>query len=232
MVDFSYYDTLSNLIPGCIFLWGLSFFGPAANGNGLLIFLTGNEIVDGVLLLIVAYFIGHILQFFSKVIIEPLIKFFYWEGHFYSEIILLGPKKRIEPELLDRIVVYAETDLKLPHDKLVLLKDNEILTNEIKAKEARKISNLIYRMIDARTSDTKGEKAQLQNTFYSFFRNFSMCFLALLLFDLGFIILGLMSINPRNIFSIIIVIIMSAIFLYQAKQRAELYIKGLFWSFV
>lgn len=232
MVDFSYYDTLSNLIPGCIFLWGLSFFGPAGNGNGLLIFLTGNDIVDGVLLLILAYFVGHVLQFFSKMIIEPILKYFFWEGHFYSEIILLGPKKKIEPELLDGVVAYAETDLKLPHEKLDLLKDKEILTNESKAKEARKISNLIYRKIDARTTDTKAQKAQLQNTFYSFFRNFSMCFMALFLFDLGFIILGLMPLNPRNLFSIFLVIAMTAIFIFQAKQRAELYVKGLFWSFV
>src|SRR5208283_2603823 len=195
MVDFSYYDTLSDLIPGCIFLWGLSFFGPAANGNGLLIFLTGNDIVDGVLLLIIAYFVGHVLQFLSKMIIEPILKAYFWEGHFFSEIFLLQSKKKIEPELLDRVVAYAEKELKLPHDRLALLSDGEILTNEIKAKEARKISNLIYRMIDARTSDTIGQKAQLQNTFYSFFRNFSMCFAAIFIFDLGFVLIGLMPLN-------------------------------------
>lgn len=232
MVDFSYYDTLSNLIPGCIFLWGLSFFGPAANGNGLLIFLTGNDIVDGVLLLILAYFIGHVLQFFSKLIIEPILKYYFWEGHFYSEIVLIGPKKKIETELFDRVMKYAETKLQLPHEKLELLKDTDIIANEQKAKEARKVSNLIYRLIDARTSDTQGAKAQLQNTFYSFFRNFSMGFTAIFLFDLGLIILGLMPLNQRNLISVFFVISIAVIFLFQAKQRAELYVKGLFWSFV
>jgi hypothetical protein len=231
MVDFSYYDTLSNLIPGCIFLWGLSFFGPLANGTGLLIFLTGNEIVDTVLFLIVAYFVGHVLQFFSKLIIEPLIKKTFWEGHFFSEIFLLGPMKKIEPELLVNVINYAEKNLNLPRDKLTLLNDNEILTNEIKKKEAMRLSNLIYRIIDAKLSDTtKGQKAQLQNTFYSFFRNFSMCFLALLLCDIGFVVMRIMIINFRNIFSLLVIVLMSIIFLYQAKQRAELYVKGLFWA--
>lgn len=101
MVDFSYYDTLSNLIPGCIFLWGLSFFGPLENGSGLLSFLTGNDIVDAVLFLMIAYVVGHVLQFFAKIIVEPLIKQIFWEGYFFSEIVLLKPMKKIEPELLE-----------------------------------------------------------------------------------------------------------------------------------
>jgi hypothetical protein len=231
MVDFSYYDTLSNLIPGCILLWGLSYFGPAGNGNGLLVFLTGNDIVDGVLLLILAYFVGHILQFLSKLIIEPTIKSIFWEGHFYSEIILLGPKNKIDPELFDRVITYAENELHLPRDKLELLNDEGILTNEVKAKEARKISNLIYRKIDAKTSDTVGTKAQLQNTFYSLFRNFSMCFICILSFNLGAILSGLISLDTHSIVNLILLSFFSVIFLFQARQRAELYVKGLFWSF-
>lgn len=231
MVDFSYYDTLSNLIPGCIFLWGLSYFGPAGNGNGLLVFLTGNDIVDGVLLLILAYFVGHILQFLSKLIIEPTIKSIFWEGHFYSEIILLRPKNKIDPELLDRVIAYAENELHLPRDKLELLNDEGILTNEGKAKEARKISNLIYRKIDAKTSDTVGTKAQLHNTFYSLFRNFSMCFICILSFNLGVILSGLISLDTHSIVNLFLLSFFSVIFLFQARQRAELYVKGLFWSF-
>jgi hypothetical protein len=231
MVDFSYYDTLSNLIPGCIFLWGLSFFGPLANSSGLLVFLSGNEIVDTALFLIIAYFVGHVLQFFSKLIIEPIIKKVFWEGHFFSEIFLIGPKKKIEPELLANVINYAEKNLNLPQDKLSILKDDKILTNEKKMNEAMRISNLIYRRIDARSIDTtKGQKAQLQNTFYSFFRNFSMCFLALFLIDIGFVIFGKMPLNLRNMFSFLVIVIMSIIFLFQAKQRAELYIKGLIWA--
>jgi hypothetical protein len=100
-------------------------------------------------------------------------------------------------------------------------------------KEAMRLSNLIYRLVDAKSSETtKGQKAQLQNTFYSFFRNFSMCFLALFLFDMAYVTMGIMDINLRNFFSLSVIALMSIIFLFQAKQRAELYVKGLFWSFV
>jgi hypothetical protein len=233
MVNFSYYDTLSNLIPGCIFLWGLSFFGPLANGNGLSIFLTGNQFVDPVLFLAIAYFIGHVLQFFSKLTIEPLLKKMYWEGHFFSEIFLLGPLGKCEPELLSRTIIFAENELKFPKEMLSLLNDNEILTNEIKKKEAMRISHSIYRIIDAKSYDSsKGQKALLQNTFYSFFRNFTICFVGILILNSIFALMGLMDLNIRNVFNFLFISLMIVIFFHQAKQRAELYVKGLFWSYI
>lgn len=231
MVNFSYYDTISNLIPGCIFLWGISFFGPLNTESGILSILTGNDIVDVVLFLVVAFFVGHIIQFFSKKIVEPMIKKIFWDGHFYSELVLLKPMKKIEPELYENVINYAKQDLKISLEKLDLLKDNEVISDEDKRKNAMKISNLIYRMIDAKIVETRKEtKAQLQNTYYSLFRNFSMCFLALLSLNIVFFIMGLIPLNPSSIFNIFFMLILIVIFAIQAKERAELYINGLFWS--
>lgn len=227
MENFTYYDTLSNVIPGTIFLWGIFFFGPTADPTGLSVIFTGNPIVDPILFLIIAYFVGHILQFFSKFIIEPLIKKIFWKGHFFSEIFLIHSYNLAGNSLFDKIISYAEIELKIPSEELSVLK------NPNENERAYSLSNLIYRQTDAKSYDSsKGQKAHLQNIFYSFFRNITMCFVLITLFDAIFMIVGIMSINPRNLFSFIISGFMTLIFLYQTKTRGELYVKGLFWSFV
>lgn len=227
MAEFSYFDYLVNFVPGGIFLMGLSF----ALGIEIMELLTSNQILGAILFLIVAYFTGHILQFFAEKIIQKLIKVIFWKNRFFSEIVLLKPLKKINNELFENVLVYAQRELKIPDNKLSLLKDENILQNDQKKKEAMEISQLIYRKIDAISSDTeKGKKAQIQNIFYSFFRNFSMCFLALCFFDVGFAVMGLIPFSQGNILFISFSAAVCVIFIFQARDRGELYVKGLFWS--
>jgi hypothetical protein len=230
MDNFSYYDTLSDLIPGIIFLWALSVLGPFST-NGLSLILTGNAIVDPILLLAIAYLTGHLLQFLSKYSIEPIIKRLFWNGYFFSEIFLIAVYKKCNETELNRYLTFAENELKIEREEISLLRDPSILSHEEKRKIASGISNTIYRIIDARSSDTsKGQKAQLQNIFYSFFRNFTMVFMIFGLLDLLSLLLHPMDITLKMVGITLLNFILTSIFLYQAKQRGESYIKGLFWS--
>jgi hypothetical protein len=227
MENFTYYDTLSNIIPGTIFLWGIFFFGPSGDPTGLSVIFTGNQIVDPILFLIIAYFVGHILQFLSKFIIEPIVKKIFWKGHFFSEIFLVQCYNYAGDSLFGKILLYAENDLKINSEELSVLKDSN------QKDAAYKLSNFIYRQTDAKSYDSsKGQKAHLQNVFYSFFRNITMCFFLIFVLDVIFLIVGSMSLNTRNIFSLLVSGSITLIFLNQTKTRGELYIKGLFWSFV
>ena len=131
MDKFSYYDTLSNLIPGLVFLWALSVLGPFST-NGLSLILTGNVIVDPVLLLAIAYLTGHLLQFLSKYSIEILVKQLFWGGYFFSELFLITAYKKCNEIEFNRYFAYAENDLKIPKEKLEILRDPQVIVDEKK----------------------------------------------------------------------------------------------------
>lgn len=230
MDKFSYYDTLSNLIPGIIFLWALSVLGPFST-NGLSLILTGNTIVDPILLLAVAYLVGHLLQFLSKYSIEIIIKRLFWNGYFFSEIFLVAGYRKCNETELNRYLAYSENELKIEKESINLLRDPATISDEAKRKVATGISQTIYRTIDARSSDTsKGQKAQLQNIFHSFFRNFAMVFLILGVLDLLSLVIHPAEMTLKLLGTATLNILLMGIFLYQAKQRGEYYIRGLFWS--
>lgn len=230
MDKFSYYDTLSNLIPGLVFLWALSVFGPFST-NGLSLILTGNAIVDPILLLAIAYLTGHLLQFLSKYSIEILIKKMFWDGYYFSEIFLIAAYKKCSEIEFNRYLSFAENDMKISKETLEILHDSQVIHDKKKMKTATTLSHTIYRIIDAKASDTaKGQKAQLQNIFHSFFRNLAMLFLILGVLDIFAIILHAIDVTPKLFVITALNFILMGIFLYQAKQRGEYYLKGLFWS--
>jgi hypothetical protein len=230
MDKFSYYDTLSNLIPGLVFLWALSILGPF-NTNGLSLILTGNVIVDPILLLAIAYLTGHLLQFLSKYSIEILIKKLFWNWHYFSEIFLISAFEKCSKIELDRYLSFAESELKISNENLDILRDPQVMNDKKKMRSATTLSHTIYRFVDAKSSDTaKGQKAQLQNIFHSFFRNLAMLFLILGVLDLVMIFLHPIDVNLKMLAIVTINCILTGIFLYQAKQRGEYYIRGLFWS--
>lgn len=230
MDKFSYYDTLSNLIPGLVFLWALSVLGPFST-NGLTLILTGNAIVDSLLLLAIAYVTGHLLQFLSKYSIEILIKKMFWNGYYFSEIFLIAVYKKCSEIEFYRYLSFAENDLKIPKEKLEILGDPQVIHDEKKMKTATTLSHAIYRIIDAKSSDTeKGQKAQIQNIFYSFFRNLAILFLILGILDILAFSFQVTDVNMKMVAITVLNFVLTGIFLYQAKQRGEYYIKGLFLS--
>jgi hypothetical protein len=160
-----------------------------------------------------------------------LIKKLFWDGHFFSEIFLIAAYKKCSEVELNRYLSFAENDMKIPEDKLEMLRDPHLMNDKKKMESATTLSHTIYRIIDAKSSDTaKGQKAQLQNIFHSFFRNISMLFLILGILDVFAIILHTTDVNLKIIGIAALNFVLTGIFLYQAKLRGEYYLKGLFWS--
>jgi len=227
----SYYDTLSNLVPGIVFLWALPVVGPFPKAVTSLI-LTGNTVVDSIILLALSYVVGHVLQFLSKYSIEPAIKRIFWEGNFFSEIYLIKAFDKCSKVEHQRHTAFAHEKLNFTQEDISLLDDSEVKSDEDKLKKALKLSNAIYRTIDAKTMDAGiAQKAHLQNTFYSFFRNLALLTLILALSDFAALIFGFSQQAPKMAFFGLLCLGLMIVFIVRAKERGEAYIKGLFWSY-
>jgi hypothetical protein len=229
---FTYYDTLSNLLPGIVFLWALTALGPLRNGVAVGSMMTGNVIIDPILFIVLSYVVGHILQFLSKYSVEPLLKRIFWKGQFFSDIFLVGAYRLCTKEELLRYIDFAESKLGFRKEDLSVLLDPEVITDESKEKKALQLSGAIYHSVDAKTQDTSaGQKAHIQNTFYSFFRNLSLSFLALAVMDLLAILLKYLEPRWNTGLLILFNLALAAVFFIRAKERGEHYVKGLFWSY-
>jgi hypothetical protein len=232
MIDkFTYYDAISNLIPGLLLVWALPILGPIPKDEFLILF-TGNPILDPIMVLALSYVIGHMLQFISKYTIEIAIMRTYWKGDLFPAVFLIRGYNLCSPIELSRYISCAKSKLEFDKNDLELLNDKECLKDKNNIKKAKDISYAIYRRIDARTQDTSlAQKAHLQNTFYTFFRNVSAVFLILLLTCLAFIAFANFPLNLRTYVILLLNLFSMIVFLIRAKQRMELYIRGLFWSY-
>ena len=233
MSKFTYYDVISNLLPGLVLIWALPILGPL--GSSIIpIILTGNTIIDPILLIAICYVIGHVIQFFSKYSIEPLLKKMYWKREFYSDIFLISSFKQCSQIELSRYISCIEKKLGFSKDDLAILFDEGVSSDRIKKQKAIELSRVIYRTIDAKTADSSiAQKAHLQNAFYALFRNLAGVFLILTILDLVAIIelkMGFIATTSVNIYMFIINLVLIIIFFIRTKQRGELYIRGLFWS--
>jgi len=227
---FTYFDIISNLFPGLFLVWALPILGPFDKST-IPLLLTDNMIVDPILLIAICYITGQFLQFISKYSIEPLLKTVYWSGYFFSDIFLILSFRKCPQIELSRYISCAENMLGFSREDLSILLDEGIKSDKRKLQKAIEISGAIYRIIDTDTRDSsKAENAHLQNTFYSLFRNLTSIFLILIISNLiGAIKLyGGVAIPVGTV--IVNIILMSICFI-QSKEKGELYVRGLFWSF-
>jgi uncharacterized membrane protein YraQ (UPF0718 family) len=229
----TYCDVLSNLLPGITFLWALPTIGPVRSGITIGSALTGNTIIDLIVFIVLSYVLGQALQFLSKYSTEPLMKKLFWKGQFFSDIFLIGAYRLCSKEELQRYVNFAESELGFQKEDLSVLLDPEVITDESKEKKAMQVCSAIYHSLGAKTQETSlGQKAQLQSTFYSLFRNLSLSLLVLAVADLVAIPLKYMELIGSTLLLILFNFALAAVFFVLAKERGERYIKGLFLSCV
>jgi len=232
MDKLTYYDTLANLLPGVVFLWAISVLGPIP-GDKVPLLLTSNTIIDSILFVALGYVVGHLIQFISRYSIEPFIKWAFWKGLFFSDIYLVGAFKKCSEVELRRYVSFAETKLGFSADDLSVLQDPNVLSDNTKKKKSLELSRAIYRTVDAKTQDASlALKAHSQNTFYSLFRNLSAVFLLLGAANLCALLFKTVSPSYIICFATIFNFLAALAFMIRAKQRGELYVKGLFWSYI
>ena len=230
MDKFTYYDTIADLLPGIVSIWALSFLGPF-NSINYSILLTNNQIIDAVLFISTCFIIGHIIKFLSKYTIEPLMKIVFWRGKFFSEIYLIKDLKFCSEVELNNILSFAEDTLKFQRNDLNTLLDKKVFSDKVKKNKATQLSQTIFRRLDARSRDTsKAIKAHTQNVFYGLFRNLSMLSLALVVLNIMAICFKFTQQTTSLKTNTLISGIIAVIFFIRAKQRGELYVRGVFWS--
>jgi len=228
----SYYDTLSDLVPGIVFLWALPVIGPFERAV-ISLMLTGNTIADSIILLALSYVTGHILQFLSKYSIEPIIKWRYWGGCFFSQIYLLKAFKQCSEPERQRYIAAAEQKLSFNKEDLASLEDEDLASKPAELEKALSLSQAVYRAIDAKTQDAgSAQKAHLQNTLYSFFRNLAVASLIIALTDFTGLIFAFAPHKGKAVFFGLLCLGLTFVFIRRAKERGELYVKGLFWSYI
>jgi hypothetical protein len=227
----SYYDTLSDLVPGIAFFWALPVIGPFERAV-IPLMLTGNTIADSIILLALSYVAGHVLQFLSKYSIEPIIQRWYWKGCFFSQIYLIKAfKKCFDPER-QKFIDGAEQKLNFKKEDLALLSDEDVTSKPDELKKALWVSQAVYRAVDAKTLDSgSAQKAHLQNTFYSFFRNLAVTSLIITLTDFAGLVFGFAPHRGKAAFFGLLCLGLTFVFIRRAKERGEFYIRGLFWSY-
>ncbi len=193
--------------------------------------LTESQIIDAVLFISISFIIGHIIKFFSKFTIEPLLKKVFWRCKFFSEIYLIKTLDLCPEVELTHILSFVEKKLKFSKEDLSVLLDKNAFSDEIKRKKAIQLSQIIYRKLDAESKDiSTATKAHTQNVFYGLFRNLSTLFLMLGVLNL--IVVCLKFVQPTISLKINTIIsgFVALIFFIRAKQRGESYVKGIFWS--
>ncbi len=231
MDKLTYYDTLANLLPGVVFLWAISVLGPVA-GDKVPLLLTSNTIIDSILFVALGYVAGHLIQFLSRYSVEPFIKWAFWKGYFFSDIYLVGAFKKCSEVELRRYTAFAEAKLGFSTSDLSVLQDPDALSDDSKRRKSLEVSRAIYRAVDAKTQDTSlALKAHSQNTFYSLFRNLSAVFLLLGVANLSVLLFKVVSPSYMIFVATIFDMLAALAFMIRARQRGELYVKGLFWSY-
>lgn len=229
MDKLTYYDTIANLIPGIVLL-GLIRFHISIIGLNVDFSFLENVFIGSVIFIVFCYVLGHVIQFLSKYSVEIIIKGLFWKGKFFSDIFLIKDFKNCPESEFSKYVQYADDKLGFSKEELNYL-TSKIDTKEKKNKAAE-ISRSIYRIIDSRSIDEdKAKKAHIQNSFYSMFRNLSAVFLILLI--VGICLINIENISLHTSISLLLIFdfVMFSIFLLRAKERGELYIRGLFWSY-
>ncbi len=210
---FSLYDLVAALIPGILFLWGISMFSDSIN-----IPFTGG-LAESSVLVALGYVTGLILQGISQGLTEKvLLKI--WGG-FPSARWLLPDDTKFSKEYKSKIKKTIE-------DKYSI-KANDEQSKEEQLKRNQEIFYLCYNAVD---KEKLSDRPQIFNAHYGLFRCLLTTFTLLFFFDLGVLLFG----EPQNksvIFGVLVFAIIGAVVSYfRTKKRGEDFAKSIYDLFL
>lgn len=175
---------------------------------------------------VLAYALGHLVQFAAKYTIEPLVKRIFWNGSFFSEWFLVKGHSACSEKTRKSYIEVARRGFNFPEEVLSLLELPQGTPEEI--TKAREVSQDVYRRFDSYAMD-KGlaVKATTQNAFYAFFRG-----LALVSLVGGVLFLSVAYGRRDAAFALVGLALLAstAAFMQRARERGQFYIRGLFDS--
>lgn len=231
----TYFDFLVYFIPGAVMLWIC-----AVLVRDLGIFSApkmGNIFTESLAFIVLAFVIGHFVQYRSQRGTEVTIKKKHWSGAFVSEGFLLKDNKFCPEFKRQRYISLLQKHFGLDEESAKVLKDRE---NE----EARAISHSMYRECFTFITDKGiGVKAIKANEYYSFFRGLSIaCVYSSIISAIDFVYLVIRFFANRTIANLAhasIMLVLTIFFGYavhafriSAKQRGELHVTEVFDSMV
>lgn len=230
---FTYFDFLAYFIPGAVILWICSVM---AKDLGVLSALeTGNVFTESLAFIVLAFVVGHFVQFRSKQKTEATIKEKYWSNAFVSEAFLLRDNEFCSEFKRRRYINLLQKHFGLAEESVNTLVDHE-------SEEARVISHGMYRECFTFITDKGlGQKATKANEYYNFFRGLSTtCVYSIIVSVLDFVYLSIRFFTHRTFVGLahsLTMLVLTIFFGYavyafriRAKQRGELHVAEVFDS--
>jgi len=230
---FTYFDFISYFIPGAILIWSIILFAKSINVLNYL--TTFNTFTDTLGFIIIAFTLGHFIQYKSKQIIEPKIKKKYWNGAFVSEQFLIKNNKFCYEVDRLKFLKMAMSNFRYSKEELKELNSD--------TEKAKKLSHSIYRKAYSLINNAGiDERATTANVYYNFFRGLSAtCFCSALLFLVQFVIKILENwgayswefIKEDLLIPFLLMIFffyLMSCFIDRARQRGELHVEQTFNS--
>ena len=174
---FSYFDFIAYVIPGFIFTWAIQEAFRLSRYSTYL--GTGNWVSESLGFLIIAFVVGHIIQYRSRIRFEVPLRWRLWSPRVFRDGLMA------ENYLLKERVVYRQVPLaESRRASFVDLAKKHFDTTDVEAaalenwkqdqktlENAQKVSHSIYRSALTFVNDKGiGRKAEVANVYYNFFR--------------------------------------------------------------
>lgn len=199
---------------------------------------TDNIVIDSLIFIVLAFVVGHFVQFRSREKTQETIKKKFWNGTFVSNQFLIKDNKFCPDFKRQRYIQLLQEHFNLKSADAQILETPE-------NPEAKTISDGMYRSCLTFITDQKiGEKATKANEYYNFFRGLSTTsFYSTIVFGISFIAILVQRFAESNFSfnafykSALIPFLLAIFFGYatrafqiRAKQRGELHVAEVFDS--
>lgn len=232
---FTYFDFLAYFIPGAVLLW--VYMVVAGSLEALSVLKTENAFTESLAFIVLAFVVGHLVQFRSRQKTQETIKKKYWSSGLVSNQFLVKDNQFCTEFDRQRYIQLLQKHLGLRPEEAQILEEPGNDT-------AKEISHSMYRTCSTLATDKGiGAKATKANEYYNFFRGLSTtCAYSSILFMVNFIYVLIRFFMKDSTFSInqtltlLFLVIFFAYAAYafrlRAKQRGERHVAEVFSSMV
>ncbi len=210
---FSLYDFIATIIPGILFIWGISLFSSSVN-----IPLRGG-LAETSVLVVLGYVTGMILQGISQGLTEKILLKIW--GGFPSSRWLLQDDNKFSNEYKSKIK-------QIVGDKYSVKADDE-QSKEEQLKRNQEIFYLCYNAVD---KEKLSDRPQIFNAHYGLFRCLLTTFSLLFLFALGVLFFGKPQKNSVVCSVLVFTIIGAVVSYFRTKKRGEDFAKSIYDLFL
>lgn len=219
---FTYFDFIVNIVPGAFLLGVVSLLVGTSN----FILITSNPAIDTLLFLVTSFTVGAFLHQLSNHTVEPLVKFLFWHGRFYSEVFLVKKYGMCKDPMRNQIIEAAESIFHF--DRASLSSLDATPTSET-ALDPHVVSHQIYRRFDHYTEDRNlARKGHGANTLYSLYRTMTLTMPILtVLFSISYVWETSVISSYAKVILAALCLLASILFLIKTRREGERYVQGI-----